>query len=170
MIQSLVYHGLRDCWAFRTVLQVFLSAKWLKASFFKEKKKKSQFCLYFRAASLEGHRREGTWPRGSPPASSLRGQDTEPSGGSWSLKASTGPPRQQVWRVLKSPASASPVQGKVYQGRKSAASHCMVVVEEWRAFLSTKTCSHEVQRLPCTATPCPSPSLVPSVPYFGTPS
>lgn len=63
---------------------------------------------------------------------------TKPSGGSWSLKASTRLPRQQAWRVLMSPASASPVQGKVHKGTNSATSHRVVVVEEWKAFLSTK--------------------------------
>lgn len=63
---------------------------------------------------------------------------TKPSGGSWSLKASTRMPRQQAWRVLMSPASDSPVQGKVHKGTNSATSHRVVVVEEWKAFLSTK--------------------------------
>lgn len=46
--------------------------------------------------------------------------------------------QHQAWRVLMSPESVSPVQGKVHQGRNSATSHRVVVVEEWKAFLSTK--------------------------------
>lgn len=102
--------------------------------------------MYFRAASLEGHSRKDTWPCVSPPASPLRGQGTKPSGGSWSLKASTRP------GGCSCPLSLS-LQSKGRSIRAGTVPQVTVCscggVESLSGYKKTR--SHEVQRLPCTS-------------------